>query len=241
MVKIAQLKESLSVVVPVYNEEKILEKNMKILDSFLKRLKISHEIILSENGSTDRSREICRYLCKKNKRFACVFSDIPSFGASIRKGSLNAKYDKMLVFPVDLWSLDYIREALERIRGYDVVYGSRYVKKSRQERPLLRVIVSIIHTKLVNTLLNTKYSDIDGIKMYRTEIGKKILEKTSSNSAFIEVEIGAIIKNSKIKYVEAPIDHKELKTRHPGYIVKIVLYGIYELFVNCGKLRNLCI
>ena len=241
MIKITKLKKGLSIVVPAYNEEKILEKNMKILDNCLKKLNLNHEIILSENGSTDRSKEICRDLCKKNKNFRCIFSNTPSFGGSIRKGGINAKYDKMLVFPVDLWSLDYIKEALEKIRGYDVVYGSRYVKKSRQERPLLRVIVSVIHTKLVNMLLNTRYSDIDGIKMYRTEIGKKILEKTSSNSAFIEVEIGAVIKNSKIKYTEVPIDHKEPKTRHPKYIVKIVLHGIYELFANYRKLRKLCI
>ena len=241
MIKIIKLKKGLSVVVPVYNEEKILEKNMKILDNYLKKLKISHEIILSENGSTDSSREICRNLYKKNKNFRCIFSNIPSFGASIRKGSINAKYDKMLVFPVDLWSLDYIKEALEKIKGYDSVYGSRYVKKSRQERPLLRVIVSVIHTKLVNMLLNTRYSDIDGIKMYKTNIGGKILEKTSSNSAFIEVEIGAIIKNSKIKYAEVSINHKEPKTRHPRYIAKIVLHGIYELFANYWKLKRLCI
>ncbi|MBI2207980.1 glycosyltransferase family 2 protein [Candidatus Woesearchaeota archaeon] len=238
MVKIAKLKKGLSVVVPVYNEEKILEKNMKVLGDHLKKLKIDYEIILSENGSTDRSREICKRLCKKNN-FSCIFSNAPSFGASIRAGTSKARYDKVVLFPVDLWGMDYFKEALKKIKDYDVVYGSRYVKKGRQERPLHRVMVSIIHTRLVNLILETKYTDIDGIKMYRTGVGKKVLAKTSSNSAFIEVEIGAIIKNSGIMYAEVPIEHKEPRTRHPKYIIKIVFQGMYELIANYGRLRKM--
>lgn len=237
MVKI-NLKKGLSVVVPVYNEEKILEKNMEVLDNHLKRLKINHEIILSENGSKDNSREICKKLCNKNG-FSCIFSNVPSFGVSIRAGTSKAGYDKVVLFPVDLWGLDYFKEAMKKIRNYDVVYGSRYMKKSRQERPLHRIMVSIAHTKLVNLILGTRYTDIDGIKMYRTEIGKKILAKTSSSSAFIEVEIGAIIKNSGIRYAEVPIEHKEPRTRHPKYIIKIVFQGVYELIANYGRLAKM--
>lgn len=242
MIKINnRLKRGLSVIVPIYNEEKILEKNMQILDKFLSDLKIDYEIILSENGSKDKSKIICEDICRKNKRFKYILNNVPSFGEAIRRGSAIANYDKMLEFPADLWGLDYIKEALDKIDQFDVVYGSRYLKKSKQKRSLIRIIISVLHTKLVNLIFNTRFTDIDGMKMYKTGIGKRILAKTVSKSAFIEVEIGVIIKNSKIKFIEVPISHIEPKTRHLKYVIKIILQGMYYIIKNYGRLRKIVV
>lgn len=233
---------SLSVVVPVYNEQEILESTMLKLKQYLDSLNLlSYELILSENGSTDKSRDICNKLKDDYKGIVTsVFCDTPSFGEAIRKGIGIAKYENVVVYPADLtFSLDFIPRSLSLIHDYNIVYGSRYSKKSIQKRSFIRVLISKVHTKLINTLYRTNFSDIDSLKMYKTTYAKQILRKTNAHGPFIEVEIGVIVKNSGIKYAEIPINHIEEKTRHFWYILKSVIIGFYDILINYPRLRKI--
>lgn len=241
MIKVTKkAKIGLSIVVPIYNEEKILEKNAKVLEDFIKKLNVDYEIILSENGSTDATKDICKKLAK-NKKIKYLISKYPSFGHSIRRGVMLATKEYTLVFPIDLWGLSYIEESLKHIQNYDVIFGSRYLKKSRQKRSPLRIFISVCHTKLINILFGTKFTDIDGVKMYKTEICKKIFQKTKAKSPFIEVEIGLIIKNARLRFLELPIIHIEPKTRHVKYVIKMTIDGIKGLILNYVRLTKLTI
>lgn len=234
------MKEGLSVVILVHNEEKILEKNMLLLKEYIDNLDIDYEVILSENGSTDKTKEICNSLTNRFDNFRVVYSDIAAYGQAIRNGAKLANFSHLLVYPADLWgSLRFINEAIKAIDNHDIVLGSRFFRGLKQNRPLTRMIISKTHNLLVNILYRTKYKDIDCVKFYKTEIGKRILEKTIAMDPFIEVEIGVIMKKYKVKLIEIPFKHIEPKTRHAIFLLKMIWNGAYQLISEYSRLKNL--
>mgnify|MGYP005728372605 CR=1 FL=1 len=69
--------KNFSIVIPIYNEEEILEESTNAIFSLCKRMEIDFEIIFSENGSTDKTKAIAEEL-----RGLAVEFDIPSFSAT---------------------------------------------------------------------------------------------------------------------------------------------------------------
>ena len=234
-------KSGLSVVIPVYNEEEILKKNIEKLVAALARLGCDYEVILSENGSTDSTREICKKLHSHNPLVRYIFSNVPSFGGAIRRGVKDVRYSRFMVFAADLWDLTFVKRAYKEAlaKNYDVVFGARYLHKGVHKRPLIRKIISRSNTTLVNLIYGTKFNDVNAIKLYSAKIGRKLFQKTKDNGAFIEVEIALIIKNSKINYGEVFSSHIEPGTRHFKYVIKIIVSGIIMLFLNYGRLRKI--
>lgn len=230
-------REGISVIIPVYNEEEILEENILKLRNALKKLEKDFEIILSENGSTDKTKDICKKLSATDKRIRYVLSDEPSFGDAIRRGTELIGYNRFAVLGADLWDLTFIERGIKS--NSDVIFGARYLNEGVHRRPVLRKFISRTNTFLVNLMYGTKFNDVNAIKIYKTEIGKKIFKKTRSKGAFVEVEIAVIIKNSGIRYEEIYSSHIETETRHLKYIIKIVINGVYELLANYFRLRRL--
>lgn len=233
---------SISIVIPVYNEEDIIEENIKRLVYFLKGKNIEdYEIIISENGSTDKTLEKAERISSKYPKIKVVTTPFASYGNSIRRGVIEAVEDVIVVYPIDLtFSLDFIYRPLKYMNKYDVVFGVRHHKESRMDRPMVRKIISNVHTSLINLFLKSSFNDVDGLKCYKNEIGKKIINKTKSNSPFIEVEIASIIKNSGISYIEIPINHIETEiARHRWYIITAVYKHVFELIKNYNRLRKI--
>lgn len=233
---------SVSIVIPVYNEEDIIEKNIRKLVIFLEEKNIEdYEIIISENGSTDKTLEKAEKISSKHSKIKIVTTPFASFGKSIRIGVLETVKDVIVVYPIDLaFSLDFIYRPLKYMNKYEVVFGVRHHRESKMDRPMVRKIISKIHTPLINLILKSSFNDIDGLKCYKNEIGKEIIKKTKSNTPFIEVEIAAIIKNTGISYIEIPINHTETEiARHPRYIIKSIYKHVFELIKDYDRLRKM--
>ena len=83
----------LSLVVPVLNEEEIIEQTTtEMLDEFSKK-KIPHEVIIVNNGSTDRTQEILEKIAKKRKTLRVLNLKERGFGLALIEGFKVAKGD----------------------------------------------------------------------------------------------------------------------------------------------------
>ncbi|MCX6818907.1 MAG: glycosyltransferase, partial [Candidatus Aenigmarchaeota archaeon] len=88
---------SFSVVIPVYNEEKIIESNTKKLIKFLNRLKTRYEIIIADNGSDDKTAEIAKMLEKKYPRVKLIsVAKKGAVGWAFRNAVLSARYENII-------------------------------------------------------------------------------------------------------------------------------------------------
>jgi polyisoprenyl-phosphate glycosyltransferase len=122
----------LSVILPVLNEQEVLGELGRRLEQALKKLDVSWEVILVDDGSEDDSRELLEALCTGNHRFKLVALS-RNFGHqyAITAGLDYARGEAVVIMDADLQDPpEVIGQMLERYReGFDVVYGVRSARR----------------------------------------------------------------------------------------------------------------
>jgi len=234
--------QSISVVIPAYNEEKDLRHSINVIHKYLTKLVNNNfEILIIENGSSDRTAEIAKQLEIEKTNIKAFSLPNPSFGEAYRFGILQANHSMVTTYPVDLaYSLNFIGNAYNLINKYPIILGVRFHEKSKVDRPLIRILISRFHTILVNIFFGTHYNDIDCLKAFRTEIGKSLVKYTTSKGPFIEVELIYLLKKTGMEFYEIPVNHIEKEVaRHPIYIIRSIIKNFIELLNY--KLRSLII
>lgn len=122
----------ISVVVPCYNEEAVLPLFAERVRAVLDALGLSYEVILVDDGSTDRTGQVAREICQRHERFRVV-SLFRNFGHqnAVSAGLDYAHGDGVVLIDADLQDPpEVIPEMVGRWReGFHVVYGQRRVRE----------------------------------------------------------------------------------------------------------------
>lgn len=201
----------LSIIIPVYNEEKTI---LKILNKLSKvNLKINKEIIMINDGSKDNSRKIIEDYLKKQKKTKNITYKLLSKknggkGSAIRAGMNLSTGDIITVQDADLEynPEDYRKLIKPIIEGKaKIVYGSRFLKR---HTPLYKIYFwgNKFLTLLTKILYNTKITDMETCyKVFKADIIKNI--KIKANHFDFEPEITAKILKLGIKIKEIPISY----------------------------------
>ena len=199
----------LSICIPVYNEEKHIEKCVqKVLDS--NRLGLNLEIIISDGNSSDGTKDVLKKLDHPCVKVFYRDKD-DGKGSNILNALSNVSNNSDIVLFQDA-DLEYSPDDYEDlikpiINGYaDVVYGTRFTRaKPFHVYSLIHNIANSILTNFINILFNRSFTDVlTGYKVFK----KKVLDDMYLNSKGydIETEITAkISKNKELKIYEVPI------------------------------------
>jgi glycosyltransferase involved in cell wall biosynthesis len=203
-----------SVLVPVYNEERTLEEVVRRV----KAVPVPKEIILVDDGSRDRSREILDRLRQENDRVADPSNRVQVIfqpfnqgkGAALREALRHVSGDIVIVQDADLEydPKDYpaLLEPIER--GYaDVVYGTRFAGGGAHRVLFFwHSLGNRLLTLLSNMLSNLNLSDMEvGYKAFRAEVLRGI-ELKSSRFGF-EPEITMKLAKKGCRFYEVPISY----------------------------------
>ena len=73
-----------SIVIPIYNEEDILAESINNILSICERTSVEYEIIISENGSTDNTKNLARDFEQSNSNVILIESDHPNYGEALK-------------------------------------------------------------------------------------------------------------------------------------------------------------
>jgi glycosyltransferase involved in cell wall biosynthesis len=110
-----------SVIIPVYNGEKTLKG---CLDSVLNQNYNNYEIIIVNNNSTDKTKDIIKELQKKDKKVKYLFELKRGRGAARYKGEINAKGEIILMTDSDcIVPKNWVEEMIKIIKNYDAIQG----------------------------------------------------------------------------------------------------------------------
>jgi glycosyltransferase involved in cell wall biosynthesis len=204
----------LSILVPVYNEERTLEEVVRRI-SAVPRPK---EIIIVDDGSKDRSREILTRLQKENDRATLADNTIRVFfqpqnqgkGAAIKTALSHVTGEVVIIQDADLEydPKDY-PTLLEPIQAglADVVYGTRfYGGGAHRVLFFWHYVGNQLLTLISNMITNLNLSDMEvGYKVFRAEVVKGI-DLKSPRFGF-EPEITVKLAKKQCRFYEVPISY----------------------------------
>lgn len=179
----------LSVIVPAYNEEEGLERNMLELKEYLDSLSVTYEIIISCNGCTDNTFEIARNLSKKYVDIIAITTTRKGMGAGIING-IKYSTGKFVTFVgADGEVLyNFIELALHHADTYNLITGSRYLVKGQVHGSnWKRMMLSVIYSKIVNLLISSHLTEVGTIKFMEGDWVRKL--NLIQNDASIQVEL----------------------------------------------------
>jgi glycosyltransferase involved in cell wall biosynthesis len=204
----------LSVLIPVYNEERTLEEVVRRVRS----IDLPKEIILVDDGSKDRSRELLTQLQQQSERAPDPLNEIRVFlqpnnqgkGAAIKVALDHAHGDVIIIQDADLEydPHDYpaLLEPIERGLA-DVVYGTRFAGGGAHRVLFFwHSLGNRMLTLVSNMLTNLNLSDMEvGYKMFRAEVLKSI--KLESKRFGFEPEVTLKLAKKGYRFYEVPISY----------------------------------
>jgi glycosyltransferase involved in cell wall biosynthesis len=181
-----------SIVIPVYNEEKILLESLGELREKLRALPWTYEILVSENGSKDKTVEIGREYSKGAPEVHVHSLGEPNYGKAMREGILRARGRFVICDEIDLCDVDFYTRAMAILEAgsADMVVGSKVMEGAQDDRPLFRHAATLVLNGMLRVAVGFKGTDTHGLKAFRREvlldtIGHCIVDKDLFASEFV--------------------------------------------------------
>jgi len=231
----------LSIIVPVYNEERQLRQVIELLMGT--SCPIDREWIFVDDSSTDKSFHILKEL--SNKHHFRVIQQTPNQGkgSAVIRGIKEATGDYLIIqdadFEYDPRDIPSLIEPL--IRGQaDVVYGSRFKKNAFQVHRTYHYFVNRLLTLISNLLSDVYLTDMETCyKVFNMDLIKSM--NLSSKRFGIEVEMTAYLAKVRVRIFEMPIRYYP-RSRLQGKKINwkdgvAALFHLvkFNLFVNVQK------
>ena len=195
----------LSIFFPFWNEEQNLESVIRKAVPVAEKVAEKWEIIMVDDGSSDKTLKIARKLAKEDKRLIAVAHDRNrGYGAALKTGFTTARYNLVVFNDGDgQFDLREINKFLEKISKSDLVIGFR---KKRLDNPFRHILMNLL--KIWDFIFfGFRFKDIDcGFKLFKKEALDKIMP-LKSEGAMITTEILAKAKRANLKIAEVEVHH----------------------------------
>jgi len=187
--------KSISVFLPTYNEEENIKAAVTAIQKYLKKQFSDYEIIVINDGSTDKTEEIVKGLIVQDKKIKLInHKKNLGYGAALRSGFSNASKD--LIFYTDAdsqFDIHDLDKLLPLVNSYDIISGYRI----KRQDPLMRIFIAATYNVIIKTLFDLPVRDIDAsFKLYKREILDNLTLK--ANTGLIDAEV--LIKARKKGY-----------------------------------------
>jgi glycosyltransferase involved in cell wall biosynthesis len=223
----------ISVVVPCYNEQEALPELFERLDAVLIEMKVDHEYLFVDDGSTDRTIAVLRALREKSPRVG-VISFRRNYGksAALNEGFRAASGDLIVTIDADLQDDPAeIPHLLKRIEaGADLVSGW---KTNRQDPPS-KTLPSRVFNRVTSMVTGVKLHDFNcGFKMYRREVVDAI-------TVYGELHrfIPALAAWEGFRVDEVGVKHYKRKYGKSKYGARRFLNGFFDLVTTMFVTRR---
>ena len=197
-----------SLVIPAYNESKIILDTVRAVSAGLAGLAADYEVVIVDDGSTDGMAELVRNCGDPHVRLEGYFPNHGK-GRAVRTGMLAAEGDVVLCTDADLaYGVDVFAVILERFRagGADLVIGSRRIGgEGYQNYPPLRILMSKCFGLLSRVISGLPYDTQCGIKGYRRQAAREIFSRCATDGFSFDFEVLMRADRLGLKVEQIPV------------------------------------
>ena len=234
--------KKLSIIFPLYNEEKRLNQTFLEINKFKKKNKnMKLEILFVNDGSSDKSAFLINNFIMNNKMKNLKFKDLKlksnmGKGYALKFGVKRATMPWILTLDIDLSvSLFQITkwESSKFLKKEKIFFGSRNLKNSIVKKSLHRFLLGKLFNFLVKIILDISLFDTQcGFKLYKRNEAKNIFSKLTNYGFTHDLEIVLLARKKKIKIKELPV-----KWLHKSGSKLNILYDSSKMFLNIFLLK----
>jgi glycosyltransferase involved in cell wall biosynthesis len=207
---------SVDVVIPVYNEEHVLEQSVDKLRAFLATQPFGWRVMVADNASTDGTLQVAESLKAKHAgEVDYLHLDKKGRGRALKAAWLQSDRDVLCYMDVDLSTdIAHIPELVTAVgeKGFDVAIGSRLAEGAQVERSLKREVISRGYVALIKVGFRAKLSDAQcGFKAISNRAAKELVPLIENNEWFFDTELLLLAERFGYKIHEVPVKWDEDK------------------------------
>ena len=199
----------LSVVIPAKDEAGSIEATVGDVTAALRREEIAHEVIVVDDGCSDRTADIVASLSEADESVRLVRSPYaPGFGFAVRAGLEAFTGDAVAIVMADGSDDPEDLVAYHRLlaAGYDCAFGSRFMRGSRVTGyPRFKYVINRVVNAGIRALMGHGYNDTtNAFKAYRREVVDTVQPLLSQHfNLTVEIPLKAVVRGHS--YAIVPI------------------------------------
>lgn len=201
----------LSIVIPIHNEELLLEGLISGISAGMAGFSEDYEIILCENGSTDQTLPLARQIATGCPQVVVLTSTEASYGAAIRRGILHSRGERIVVFNADLWDMDFLFKAHSLLNRYDMVIASKRHADSHDQRPLNRRLITWGFNFILHIMFGFDGTDTHGMKAFRQVTITPIVRRSITDREIFDTEVILRARQAGLTLTELPTTVEETR------------------------------
>ncbi len=208
----------LSIIIPAYNEETRLPDTLSKVGSFLSTQSYSHEVLIVNNNSTDRTEEIINNYCSHFPVMQGLFEEKPGKGAAVRCGMLQAQGEFAFMCDADLsMPIEELVNFLPpKLEGIDISIASREAPGAiRYHEPHYRHFGGRMMNWLIQLFILPGLNDTQcGFKCFSKQAAQDLFHHQTLSGWSFDIELLYVARQRGYKIQEMPIPwyyHQESK------------------------------
>ncbi|MGB9673322.1 MAG: dolichyl-phosphate beta-glucosyltransferase [Anaerolineales bacterium] len=202
-------KPYLSIIIPAHNEEHRLPTTIAQLFHFLTKQSYPAEVIVVENGSSDRTLELAQSLSQEYAQLRVIHEERAGKGLAVRQGMLAARGKYRFMCDVDFsMPIDQINRFFPpQLTDADIAIASREAKGAKRfHEPPLRHTIGRVFNLLIRLFALPEFHDTQcGFKCFTEQAAQFLFERQSLAGWTFDVEILYMARQAGFRIVEVPI------------------------------------
>lgn len=224
----------LSVVIPICNEEKILTQEIQtILQSLRSFPDGQYEVLLVENGSTDRTLPLAQGLADSHVCICVLSFPVAAYGNALREGILASHGDYVMLCNIDFWDGEFLRRAMGHMEQDhdDLVIGSKTMKGSDDRRSFLRRSITVLFNLFFRKMFGYHGTDTHGVKLLRRETVTPLVRQCTTYRELFDTELLLRAQHAGLRIRDLPVGCSEKRQVHYGRLLSRVPRTLRDLLI----------